>query len=127
MKKIKKFLFSFCCVLLVVLIFYSNNLISDATIQSKANEFKSKGGSGAPGFSISSFTGPLVEIGQLLTYIGVGLLVAATAYLGVQYIISPPDKQAALKEKLIALVVAGVVIFGSYKIWDSVVNIFKDL
>ena len=63
----------------------------------------------------------------MLTYIGAGLLVAATAYLGVQYIISPPDKQGVLKEKLIALVVAGVVIFGAYSIWKQVVDIFKDL
>lgn len=77
--------------------------------------------------SVTSVTSELVPIGQLLSYIGVGVMVAVTGYLGVQYLTSSPDKQGALKEKLVGVVVSGVVIFGAYKIWAWVVGIFEGL
>ena len=54
----------------------------------------------------------------MMSYLGAGIMVAVTSYLGVQYLMSPPDKQAALKEKLIGVVVAGIIIFGAYQIWS---------
>ena len=125
MKKVKKFLFSICFIALFMLFINSNTMISNASFMSNAKNLVSQGGAG--GNIATSVAKELLPIGQMLTYIGAGLLVAATAYLGVQYIISPPDKQGVLKEKLIALVVAGVVIFGAYSIWKQVVDIFKDL
>lgn len=64
-------------------------------------------------------------IGNILTYIGVGILVAATGYMGILYIISPPEKQAKLKQQLIGLVVSGFVIFGAYYIWKIVVTFLE--
>lgn len=64
-------------------------------------------------------------IGQLLTYIGAGVMVAVVSYMGIKYMISPPDKQAALKQQLIGVVVAGVVIFGAYGIWSALISILS--
>lgn len=64
-----------------------------------------------------------MNIGQILTLVGAGTLVAVTSYMGIKYLVSPPDKQAALKQQLIGLVVAGIVIFGAYGIWKAVVNV----
>ena len=127
MGKLKKFLFSICFIVLIMLIFYSNLMESNvkATFIDKAQNLTNQ--RGADGFDPQKIANALKPVGQILTYLGAGVLVVATAYLGVQYIISPPDKQAALKEKLIGLVVAGVVIFGAHNIWASVVNMFKDL
>ena len=36
---------------------------------------------------------------------------------------SPPDKQAALKQQLIGVVVAGIVIFGAYGIWSAILSV----
>ena len=67
----------------------------------------------------SSFSG----LGQILTFIGAGILVAVISYMGIKYLISPPDKQAALKQQLIGVVVAGIVIFGAYGIWSVMIDI----
>ena len=125
MNKVKKILISLGFISCILFSFAMNNMESNATFMDKAGQLVSQGG--ASDSVVTSVTSQLVTIGQILTYVGVGVLVAVTAYLGVQYIISSPDKQAVLKEKLIGVVVAGVVIFGSYKIWNSVVDMFKDL
>lgn len=64
-------------------------------------------------------------IGNILTYIGVGILVGATGYMGILYLISPPEKQAKLKEQSIGLVVSAIVIFGAYYIWQIIVNVLS--
>jgi uncharacterized membrane protein (DUF441 family) len=67
------------------------------------------------------------SIGQLLTYIGAGILVAAMGYMGILYLVSSPEKQAKLKQQLIGLAVAAVVIFGAYGIWTLIVQFFSDI
>lgn len=123
MKKVKKFLISVVTILILFLFFNMNYMESNATFMSKAKKLTS----GEPQIAINQVTDELIPIGQILTYVGAGVIVAVTAYLGVQYITSPPDKQGALKEKLIGVVASGVVIFGSVKIWHFVVNMVKDL
>lgn len=61
-------------------------------------------------------------IGNILTYIGAGVLVGATAYMGILYMVSPPERQAKLKQQAIGLVVSAIVIFGAYAIWNIVVS-----
>lgn len=67
------------------------------------------------------------SIGNTLVYIGAGVLVGATAYMGIQYLVSSPDKQAKLKEQSIGLVVSAIVIFGAYGIWQIVVNLLGNI
>ena len=57
--------------------------------------------------------------------IGAGVLVAVITLMGIRYLTATPDKQAALKEQLIGVVVAGIVIFGAYGIWKIVGNILN--
>ncbi len=65
-------------------------------------------------------------LGQLLTMVGAGVMVAVVSYMGIQYIMAPPDKQAALKQQLIGVVVAGIVIFGAYGIWKAVLGVVSN-
>lgn len=53
-------------------------------------------------------------------------MVILASYMGIKYMVSPPDKQGALKQQAIGLVVAGIVIFGAYGIWSGVLNIVKN-
>lgn len=62
-------------------------------------------------------------LGQILTMVGAGVMVAVISYMGIKYLVSPPDKQAALKQQLIGVVVAGIVIFGAYGIWSAILRV----
>lgn len=72
-----------------------------------------------PGEIAKNFVG----IGQILTMVGAGVLVAVTTYMGIKYLTSGPEAQAKLKIQLIGIVVSGMVIFGAYTIWGIVVDI----
>ncbi len=62
-------------------------------------------------------------LGQILTMVGAGVMVVVISYMGIKYLVSPPDKQAALKQQLIGVVVAGIVIFGAYGIWSAILRV----
>ena len=62
-------------------------------------------------------------LGQILTMIGAGVMVAVTTYMGIKYLTAGPEAQAKLKTQLIGIVVSGVVIFGAYGIWSMVIKI----
>lgn len=62
-------------------------------------------------------------LGQILTMIGAGVMVAVTTYMGIKYLTAGPEAQAKLKTQLIGVVVSGVVIFGAYGIWSIVIKI----
>ena len=70
---------------------------------------------------------PIVAIGRILTTIGTGVYLAATAYMGIKYLTSGPDAKAKLKQQLIGLIVSGVVIFGAYYIWETVIKIGENI
>lgn len=126
MKK-KKFLIAFLLINIVMLVTYINHFEVKAdlltTMESQASDFIEKGGGQATGFNTKSITDNFVGLGQILTMVGAGVMVAVTTYMGIKYIVSPPDKQAALKQQLIGLVVAGIVIFGAYGIWKAVIGV----
>lgn len=125
--KIKKiiFLLMFFCVIGITL---HNNIsfaISLTELETQAGGFISKGASTSG--SLTSVTTTLTTefqgIGQILTSIGTGVVVAVITFMGIKYIISPPDKQAALKQQLIGVALAAIVIYGSVGIWKAAVTI----
>ena len=65
------------------------------------------------------------QIAQILIYIGAGILVGATSYMGIKYMMASPEQQGKLKEQLIGLVVSAMVIFGSYFIWSTLYNLLN--
>lgn len=124
MNVIKKILISLVLISCISIIYSMNKIEVSATDwQTQADGFIDQGKSKIGGFDVSTVTDNFVPLGQILSYIGAGVMVAVTAYLGIQYLISPPDKQGALKQKLIGVVVSGIVIFGAYQIWKIVLDI----
>ena len=141
MKIQKKFLLIFIIVNIVLSFIYLNKFQSRADddddksfiekMETGASSFISSGQKAADDTdNMSDVTDAVTEefsgLGQFLTMIGAGVMVAVVSYMGIQYIISPPDKQAALKQQLIGVVVAGIVIFGAYGIWKAILGIVSN-
>lgn len=124
---LKKLLIS---VMFIAIFFVNINVKSFAAgvsdLESKAGSFITAGQGAAEetsGAVVDAVTTEFQGLGEILTLIGAGIMVAVTTLMGIKYIISPPDKQAALKQQLIGLVVSGIVIFGAYGIWKAVLKI----
>lgn len=69
----------------------------------------------------------VIPIANILTAIGVIVLVAVTIIMGIKYMFATPEEAAKLKQQLIGLVVAGVVILGATAIWKIVYNILNSV
>lgn len=129
MKINKKMLIKIIFMLITMYVVISNIYVTKATtlgnMESQAKAFITKGQNQASkaGINAAEIAGNFVGIGQILTMVGAGVLVAVTTYMGIKYLTSGPEAQAKLKVQLIGIVVSGVVIFGAYSIWKLVVNI----
>lgn len=89
------------------------------------NTFIHKGESGNSGISTSAMGDIVIPIANILTAIGVIALVGATTIMGIKYMFATPEEAAKLKQQLIGLVVAGVVILGATAIWKIVYGIIN--
>lgn len=106
---------------------YAASTIKD--IETEAGSFISKGKGEAgtdAGTVITSVGENFIGIGRLLILVGAGVLIGAVSLLGIQYLMASPDKKAALKEKLIALVIATFIIFGAYNIWSMTLDVVSN-
>ena len=101
--------------------FYNVNAISLSDMESKAQGFINKGAETSVDYN--NVTAEFKSLGQILTMIGAGVMVAVTSYMGVKYLTAGPEAQAKLKTQLIGVVVSGMVIFGAYFIWSIVLRI----
>lgn len=129
MNIIKKIALTIFMVNIMIMFFYLNNFEVRAdlleTIEGQAGNFITSGSDEmqSSGFSTDTITEEFEGLGQILTLVGAGVMVAVTSIMGIKYLTSPPDKQAVLKQQLVGLVVAGIVIFGAYGIWKAVVKV----
>ena len=96
------------------------------SMEKQATGFVSLGRQNASKIDYNKVTEPFVGLGQILTMVGAGVLVAVTAYMGIKYLTSGPEAQAKLKIQLIGVVVSGMVIFGAYFIWKTVISIAQN-
>lgn len=71
---------------------------------------------------IGNILKPIIEI---LTAIGVIVLVAVTVIMGIKYMFATPEEAAKLKQQLIGLVVSSVVVLGAAAIWKVVYNLLS--
>ena len=109
---------------LIITIFMSMIFVnfSMAVDFADADKFISVGETSNKISDLTEIGAEFTAIGNVLKYIGAGIIVAATGYMGILYMLSPPERQAKLKKQLIGLVVAAVVIFGGYYIWKILVT-----
>ena len=108
------------------IIFYSKPVSAATTLGSmtkQAKSFISRGAKNQDKISYDKITDEFAALGQILTTVGAGVMVAVVTYMGIKYLTAGPEAQARLKVQLIGIVVSGVVIFGSYTIWKIVVQV----
>ena len=86
-----------------------------STIQGQADTFINNGGNGQ---NVGNVNELIQGIGNILTTVGVVIVLAGLLIIGIKYMVATPEEAAKLKTKLIGLAVAGVVIIGAYGIWQ---------
>lgn len=120
--------------ILVVVMIMCNTIISYqsyatdySTMMQQAKDFVSKGETKAGEMNVdpAAMAQNFVGLGQILTMVGMGVMIAVTTYMGIKYLTAGPEGQAKLKQQLIGLVVAAIVIFGGYYIWSWVLDIVE--
>ena len=122
----KKVILIIALLMVVSFIIPNDSLALDDMIK-QANDFVSTGQTNAKndGVDPDAIAKEFIPLGQLLTIIGMGVMIAATTFMGIKYLTASPEGQAKLKEQLIGLVVAGIVVFGAYHIWSFALDIVQ--
>ena len=95
-----------------------------STIQGQADTFINNGGNGQ---NIGNVNELIQGIGNILTTVGVVIVLAGLLIIGIKYMVATPEEAAKLKTKLVGLAVSGVVIIGAYGIWTLAFNILNGL
>ena len=100
------------------------DLLSD--MEGDAQGFITNGQTQAGNINYTNIAKEFTGLGQILTMVGAGVMVAVTTYMGIKYLTAGPEAQAKLKTQLIGVVVSGMVIFGAYHIWKIVITIASE-
>ena len=128
MKKIKLILTAFAIFLLIIIIAtpttYASGFISE--IEGQANQFIEQGKSGNTA-NLDSFGNAAVGVGQVLTTIGLAVVMVGYLVLGIKYMMASPEEAGKIKGQLVGLTVSALVIFGAWGIWNAVVLFFQSL
>lgn len=94
-------------------------------MKTSISSWLNKGKSGKSGINSSEMGKIIIPIANILTAIGAIVWVAVTMILGIKYMFASPEEAAKLKQQLIGLVVAGIVIFAATAIWKIVYQILS--
>ena len=86
-------------------------------------DWKSRGQQDNAGVNAGDLKQIVIPVINILTVIGVFVLVAVTIIMGIKYMFATPDVAAKLKQQLIGLVVSAVVALGATAIWKIVYNV----
>ncbi len=121
-KVLRKILIAVILLYVLVSAFSNVKAITLKEMQDKANNFINAGATNQ-NIDYNNVTKEFSDLGQILTMIGAGVMVGVTTYMGIKYLTAGPEAQAKLKVQLIGVVVSGMVIFGSYYIWRTVLKI----
>lgn len=107
-------------------ILFSNKVFAFGDIKDAGDSFISQGSASSP-ISVQEAWDQLLPIAQILLAIASVVLVIAYMYLGIQYMITDPQGKADIKQKLIGLVIATVVIYGGVGIFTLIINLFNSI
>lgn len=128
-KKSRIFVKLFCAILMICLISLNLSTVNAVTLsemEGEADAFIEAGRTSANGIQWGNVVTEFVSLGQILTMIGTGVMVAVVTYMGIKYLTAGPEAQAKLKVQLIGILVSGMVIFGSYAIWKMVIQVAEN-
>lgn len=120
-KVLKKIVLAMLLIFILLSLHSNVQALSLSEMQTKANNFI-EAGSGTS-IDYEKVTDEFEDLAQILTMIGIGVMVGVTTYMGIKYLTAGPEAQAKLKVQLIGVVVSGVVIFAAFSIWKLVLQI----
>lgn len=128
MKRSLKIVMILICILLA---FFSVNVqassdLSWNSIKDSVDDFENAGKEESL-ISTDKIIDAVVPVGQMLTAVGVAVLFGALILLGIKYMTAEPEQKGKLKQQLIGLVIAGIVIFGAFSIWRVAYNFFEEV
>ena len=123
MKILKKMMLVF--LLTAVMVSFMAPVSRAGTALQRATKFVQTGSASAgdAGKAVDEMAKQMLPIVNLLVNIGAGVMVAVVTFMGIKYFTSSPDQQAKLKQQLIGVCVAGVVIFGAVGIWKMTLQL----
>lgn len=104
---------------------YATKVSTFDQMKTSINNFLNKGKGGGTGIDDSTLKSVVNPVANILTAIGIAVLVAVTMIMGIKYMFATPEEAAKLKQQLIGLVVSGVVIFGAVAIWKIVYTVLN--
>lgn len=104
----------------------SNNVYALSDIKGKGDEFISQGTASSP-ITTDDAWSILRPLAQILLGVATIVLVITYMYLGIQYMMTDPNGKANIKQKLIALVIATVLVYGGIGIFTIIINIFNSI
>ena len=99
--------------------------LSVGDITKQAKNFVGEGEKNSVNVNATDLLEGVTSVASILTTIGGFALVIIAIILGIQFMTSPPQKQAVLRSQMIGLLWAAVVIFGAYGIWSIAVKIVE--
>ncbi len=111
----------------LIAILCSNRVFALSDIKDTGDAFLSQGSSASSPITVQEAWDELLPIAQILLAIASVVLVIAYMYLGIQYMITDPQGKADIKQKLIGLVIATVIIYGGVGIFTIIINLFNSI
>ena len=105
---------------------FCNRCFALENIKSQGDDFLNQGSSESP-ISTDEAWEILRPIAVALVAIASVVLVIAYMYLGIQYMITDPQGKANIKQKLIGLIIATVLIYGGMGLFSIIINLFNSI
>ena len=100
--------------------------LSSGTILSEGKEFINKGSSQTP-IKWDEIKKNILPIAHILVAIATVVFMIVGMIMGIKYMISGADERAGIKQKLIWLIIAMVVVYGATGIYNLVVDIMQNI
>lgn len=125
MKKIKNILIILS---IIMIMFCANNQVfaSAGKWKGQADSWLQNGMQNTP-ITTQEAWSKLLPVGQVLVAIASVVLVICFMYLGIKYMAADPSGKADVKQKLIGLVIATVVVYGGIGIFTIIVNLMNSI
>ena len=125
---IKNMLFVILIVSLImnIVIVPTVSAVSWGQIQQQAKDFLTSGNSGQT-LDVGTLQGTIIDVGQILTTIGLAVVMVGLVIIGIKYMMASPEEAAKLKGQLVGLVVSAIVIFGAWSIWNITIRFFASM
>ena len=126
MKKTIKAIFISICMFTIMLVSNGVYATTAGEIKDEADKWINSGAVDAP-IKTSEAWEVLAPVGKILVSVAGVILVICYMYLGIKYMMADPSGKADVKQRLIWLVIATVIIYGGIGIFTIVVNLMNSI